>query len=532
MLAKAANLKANEDVSDQWLEEVKREIQKDPIFGVIFRYLTTGEEPSVKIPGCSKEQLEEIKTNKIYEIQNKILYRIEKEKRLMVVPISLKRIVLTLAHDFLQHFNWKKTLKVLEENFYFHSMAEITRRYVAECSTCQRVRNKRYFIHQYGEEIFERMAYWNPRKHLAMDIKSIAEDEEGYNKLIVIKDVCTRYIHLIPCKGKTKEEIIRRAYEMALKNYSTEVEILMDKGSEFASDYADALLKLWGYKVHFCSERSKESNGGVERFMRTFNDHFKKAMIDGTMNPRKWSQWTYQLEKIVNNTYDEQIAQTPNFLHNGHEIALNFKDERITGKYASRVEGDRVSAEVYLAQKIDENKKLLKIVRERFASNQKYSQMSKALHAHPVMNHSVGTKVLLELGDGNGGWIIQNRAHAGPFEVLERVSESNYSICGGDRIPVIVHGYKLFPYTPSNADMLGNGCLTSTAVGAAANRLYGYEITTPTSEGSIMLIQNTWLNKELQKMERFKEVNKELGLGYSAKGVSHNRLFLYHLPEN
>ena len=122
-----------------------------------------------------------------------------------------------------------------------------------------------------------------------------------------------------------------------------------------------------------------------------------------------------------------------------------------------------------------------KIVRERFAKKRRFSELDQLL-ADEVPHFEVDSLVLLSLGDSNGGFMIKNRGHSGPFRVVKRSSTSNYVISGADETPVVVHGYKLFPYTPTLADCQGSGSLAASAVGAAQSRLLHFEANDPALE--------------------------------------------------
>ena len=86
-----------------------------------------------------------------------------------------------------------------------------------------------------------------------------------------------------------------------------------------------------------------------------------------------------------------------------------------------------------------------------------------------------GELVLLQLGDSNGGVMIKNRAHAGPFKIVRRASTTTYTITGADAREVVVHGFRLGAYRPTLADIFGNSTLAASAVGAAQARLLYYE---------------------------------------------------------
>ena len=90
--------------------------------------------------------------------------------------------------------------------------------------------------------------------------------------------------------------------------------------------------------------------------------------------------------------------------------------------------------------------------------------------------------ILLTLGDSNGGFMIKNRCHGGPFKVIKRLSSSSYLICGADEVPVKVSACRVGPYVHTLADVLGSTGLAASALGAAQARLMNFEQNDPALE--------------------------------------------------
>jgi hypothetical protein len=118
----------------------------------------------------------------------------------LVVPASLRWVVLGLCHDYNQHFDWHRSLSMLQCHYWFPGMAEVVRRYVGECSTCQKQRNFQYFRDKYGVELADRMSYATPASCFGIDLKSMPADPAGNTWILVVTCLFSRFVITVPLK--------------------------------------------------------------------------------------------------------------------------------------------------------------------------------------------------------------------------------------------------------------------------------------------------------------------------------------------
>jgi hypothetical protein len=214
--------------------------------------------------------------------------------------------------------------------------------------------------------------------------------------------------------------------------------------------------------------------------MGTFNLHFSKVKQSGSFVDAEWTLWLAQFTAVFNGTYHTEVANTPYFLMYGREYNSHLSTVVLAEVYASRKLGS-LTMEQYLVKFKSYHDKAVEVVRARFVSRRQFLELERAL-SDDVPHFEPDALVLLQLGDSNGGFVIKNRCHAGPFKVIRRVSNSNYLIAGGDEEAVMVHGFKLCTYVPTLADVNGTSVLAASAVGAAQARLLNFENNDPSLE--------------------------------------------------
>jgi len=138
---------------------------------------------------------------------------------------------------------------------------EIVRRYVGSCLVCQRSRARKYWHQEYGTEMAERMYYFRPGRHWAIDLKPIPKGStHKFTQLLVAMDLCSRFVVVIPLEDKTKEGVTSAIYTHIITRFGAHnqhgsLEFLCDRGSEFINDYKDALFRLYNIQCTEIQER-------------------------------------------------------------------------------------------------------------------------------------------------------------------------------------------------------------------------------------------------------------------------------------
>jgi hypothetical protein len=500
-----------------WLQEVAVETRKDPELSRIRDYLVDG---IISPLWTHKLQLRLDMLKKLYVVDSDLLYVVDsKGHQRLWLPATLRLTACFLVHDSMQHFDWQRSYQLFTSHFYMRGAPEIIRRYVGSCLSCQRSRARKYWDTEYGSELAERMYYFCPSRHWAIDLKPIPKGStHKFTQLLVAMDLCSRFVVVLPLEDKTKEVVTTAIFTHIITRFSAHtkdgsMEFLCDRGSEFINDYKDALFRLYNIQCTEIQERHAASNGMVERFMQTFNLHFSKVMSDKILNPNEWSVWVTQLAACFNALYHPLLGNSPYYLMNGCDYELAPLINSFGANYSSSVQPGRESAEVFTAQRAKDYRILLDLLRSRFLSKRRSVELERAF-AHRVPTFDVDDRVLVLLGDSNGGYLMKNRAHAGPFRIVGRSSTSNYQVAGADNQVVDVHGFKLLRYSESLADLLGNQGLAGSAVGAAASRLLGFEDRLPSlsppllihesliPQSSILIIQGVSIRPSLLFAQR------------------------------
>lgn len=460
------NTKTN-TIIQGWTQVLKREQSLDESIHALME-LHRSDKILPVLKSYPPNQLHELKSKT--RIHDGILYYHNGTKWVIYVPQNLRLRVMQLAHDNLEHFDWSRTNSFISQYFYWRGIPEQCRRYVGSCSTCQKRRNYQYYVDTYGPQIAERVAYSTIGKHWAVDLKPVVQDKWGYCQLLVMVDLQSRYVITVPLKDKNQSTVVTAIHTNLLLHYSN-VELLSDEGSEFVNKFAHAIFSLYNVTTKTVPTATPHQNGMVERFNYTFYEHFLKAISSDKIDPLEWSQWVLQFTSIYNASYHPAIGNTPYYCLHHRDYDTHLSEWSIP---MSEARGGERDVPERVSERLSENQEeLRKILYERYYRHKHLMEVRALLSRQPpVLNN--GDLVLVYLGDSISKSGSKGVVHAGPFQFVRRRSQTTVVIKGADQQEVDVYIYKLVPYFPSNQDLVGQGKLAPSAVGAALARILSY----------------------------------------------------------
>ena len=126
-----------------------------------------------------------------------------KRKGQIVVPGSMRRVVFEREHS-VHHAGVHKTYGLIRERYFWVGMFKYIQTMCMACDVCQK--SKRAFKPK------ERMQEYKtgdtaPRSTVALDIATLPRSTDDYRYLLVIVDLFSRYIELVPLRDQSAETV-------------------------------------------------------------------------------------------------------------------------------------------------------------------------------------------------------------------------------------------------------------------------------------------------------------------------------------
>ena len=138
------------------------------------------------------------------------------------------------------------------------------------------------------------------------DLRNYADENDGYQFLLVVIDVFSRYAWVEPIKNKTKEAVVE-AMDKILSCGRIPRRLRTDRGSEFTADKFQNYMTERGIK-HFTTYNEKQANY-VERFIRTIKSKIYRYTL--THNDPRYIDVLPRLVKSYNRTWHSGIQSEP-----------------------------------------------------------------------------------------------------------------------------------------------------------------------------------------------------------------------------
>ena len=358
-------------------------------------------------------------------LYRKIMNSLGQEITQLVVPITLRDKVMSMAHDCLMsgHQGINRTGERVQGNFWWPGvMADVTR-YCKSCDICQRTLSKGRIprVPMGSMPLIE-----TPFQRVAVDLIGpiIPATENGHRYILTLIDYATRYPEAVALKGIQTETVAEALVEM-FSRLGVPREILSDQGSQFVSSIMKEVSRLLSIQQLITTPYHPICNGLVERFNGTLKSMLKKMCAE---KPKDWDRYIAPLLFAYREVRQESLDFSPFELLYGRTVRgpmailreLWSQEElepevKTTYQYVvdlqNRIEQTCELARNELAKAHDRQKRLY----DKKSVNRKFKPGSKVLVLRPTSNN----KLLMQ-------W-------HGPFKVLSETRCNNYKIQIGNK---------------------------------------------------------------------------------------------------
>jgi IS30 family transposase len=309
------------------------------------------------------------------------------------------------------HFGTEQMFKQLWwQGYYWPTMRQDCKEVTSTCKPCLQNNIQRQGFHPMSS-IHAEFA-WD---QIAMDLAGpLQVTKQGYNMILVITDVCSRFTLLRPLKGKTAKEVSRALYQV-FSDFGVPKRIQSDNGKEFVNEVIQKMKQLLGIEHRLISPYHPEANGVAEASVKIVKQILTK-ISKGNIN--QWDKYLPTVQMMMNNRIMSRTKSCPFELCYGRPWNdwKNFQGSR------SKLPSEQ------------EQQKYLKELREIVYPI--IDQLSKDQASKEVVDFSVQHKVQAPLAPGTQVMVKQvdkvpgDDNYAGPY-IVNRVNKGGAYILTG-----------------------------------------------------------------------------------------------------
>ena len=286
--------------------------REDPQFMKVIHYLEDG-----VLPDDENEARELALTKSHYELLEGVLYHVEGDKTLRIIPpTSHRKKLFDEEHSGLLsgHLRDAKMHGQLNRHYWLPGMRTDIRRWCKACITCASRR-----IGRAERPPMTPIPVSGPFDRVGDDVVQFPTSYDGNKYAVVFIGYLTKWPEVFTVLDQTAVTIAHLLVEGVICRHGVPAELLSDRGSAFLSALLQGVYSLMGTHKVSTTAYHPQTDGLVERFNRTLIDMLAKTV---EKNGRDWDRHLPHVLFAYRAGPQESTKESPFFLLYGREPQL------------------------------------------------------------------------------------------------------------------------------------------------------------------------------------------------------------------
>lgn len=243
-----------------------------------------------------------------YVLQNELIYKINQDDKLLVVPQQMQTEIIKKTHDDNGHFGVRKTEEVIAREFWIPKIKQKITKIIQNCVPCilaeRKSGKKEGWLNTIDKEELPLTTY-----HID-HLGPLPSTNKGYKHLFVVVDAFTKFTWIYPTKTLSAEEVVTKLENQKMI-FGNPARIIVDRGGAFVSKVFEEYCKKEDIQLNHITSGVPRGNGQVERVNRTIIPSLTKLTRE---NEYDWYKFVPRLQLIINSTIQRSTNHTPSQL--------------------------------------------------------------------------------------------------------------------------------------------------------------------------------------------------------------------------
>ena len=367
-------------------------------------------------------------------------------KTQLVIPDSMKDIVLQQLHNQGGHLGISKTTENIKARFYWPGYEQDIQAWISSCQQCQR-RNPPQPV---PRAPLGTIKTTHPFEKLSWDIMGpLPTSSKGYQYILVVTDLFSKWVEAFPLRATDSETLAKILVDEVVCRYGVPVCLHSDQGANLNSQVILSLCRRLGINHTRTTAYHPQGNGQVERFNRTLESMLSKMVNE---NQKDWDTHLPKALFAYRTAIHNSTGYSPFHVNFGRSPTLPI--DIMLGRLPSS-DGEKDVAE-YVKEVVSSLKSAYDKVRHNIEEAHK---ANKGRHddKETGSRFSVGDLVWLHVPAIKQGRTKKfSSLWQGPYTVIDKTSDVNYKIqlVGANKV-LIVHRNRSNP--PVKTSLKSNG---------------------------------------------------------------------------
>ena len=258
----------------------------DPELKLLKDYMLTGQ-----LPEDERKARELVLSKSQFEIKDGVLYHLERDKTLRFVPPSdSQKELFDDVHNgiFGAHLRSAKIHSQLAQHYWWPTMRADIDRWAHACRVCA--------SRNIGKPLHPSLAplpVGGPLDRVGIDVVQLPTSRMGNKYAVVFIDYLTKWPEVYPTRDQSSLTIAKLLVEHIIPQHGVPSQLLSDRGAAFLSKIMFELYKLLGIKKVSTTAYHPQTDGLVERYIRTLVDMLSKKV------EQSGKDWDKQLPYVL-----------------------------------------------------------------------------------------------------------------------------------------------------------------------------------------------------------------------------------------
>ena len=230
-----------------------------------------------------------------------------------------RRTIMQEVHSvpYAGHLGYHKTLKKLQENFYWPDHTVDVRDFVLGCEICQTEKS----VHRLPAGLLQPLQLPEEKwADVSLDfIMGLPVSERNNDGILTVVDRATKMVHLVPVRQTiTAAETARLYWEHIGKLHRIPRSIVSDRDPRFVSKFWQEFWKILGSKLRMSSAHHPQTDGQTEAANRVV-EQVLRCTIHDSQEVNHWERILPITEFVINSSASPSTGYSPFYLNYGFE---------------------------------------------------------------------------------------------------------------------------------------------------------------------------------------------------------------------
>ena len=243
----------------------------------------------------------------------------------IIIPKHLiPELLSTLHGKTSKHPGITKMIQEGRAKYYFPGLARKIRAWLTNCPDC--IANERIDTRQIRQQMLSNTEFtMGPEDCLEVDMLPNLPSSSGYQHIITMMDVFSRYLFAYPTQDMTAKTVARCNIDVMTRHCYLPTVILTDKGSQFRSEVINQIAQTLDIRISHASTKHAQTIGILERTHASL----KTALKISTGERRSmWHKYVQIAVMNYNTSYHESLGCEPTTVFHGR-IPYNILDIKL-----------------------------------------------------------------------------------------------------------------------------------------------------------------------------------------------------------